>query len=239
MNLYPAIDLYEGQVVRLQKGDFNQKTVYSSDPAAFAKKWEDQGAQWLHVVDLNGAKSGELKNLSSLEKIRKAVKCRIEMGGGLRSVEAIRQVLELGMNRAIVGTRALDEKFLQIILDTFGNKIALGLDAKDGYLQTQGWLAQGLTLEDALKKLNEYPVSTVIYTDIHKDGMLAGPNFDGLEKVLNVTKSNVILSGGVSSMEDLIQCSNLTQKNFEGAIIGKALYEGKIHLEAAVKKVQS
>lgn len=237
MNLYPAIDLYEGQVVRLQKGDFNQKTVYSSDPASFARKWEEEGTQWIHVVDLEGAKTGVLKNLNSLKAIRKAVRCKIEFGGGLRSVEAIDQVLQLGIDRAIVGTKALDETFLRKTLAAFGPKLAIGLDVKNGVVQTQGWLdSQNPTLEQALKLLNDFPVQTVIYTNIHKDGMLEGPDFPGLEQVLKTAKANVILSGGVSTLEDIKQCKKLTQKNFEGPIIGKALYEGKINLREAVKE---
>lgn len=237
MNLYPAIDLYEGQVVRLQKGDFAQKTVYSSDPAAFARQWEEAGTQWIHVVDLEGAKTGVFKNLDSLKAIRKAVSCKIEFGGGLRSIEAIDQVLQLGIDRAIVGTKALDETFLKKALTAFGSNLAIGLDVKNGVVQTQGWLDSGNpTLEATLKLLNDFPVQTVIYTNIAKDGMLEGPDFPGLEKVLGATKANVILSGGVSTLDDIRKCKQLTQRNFEGPIIGKALYEGKINLKDAVKE---
>ncbi len=237
MNLYPAIDLYEGQVVRLQKGDFAQKTVYSSDPASFSKKWEDEGTQWIHVVDLEGAKTGVLKNLPSLTAIRKSVRCKIEFGGGLRSIDAIDRVLQMGIDRAIVGTRALDETFLKKALAAFGSKLAIGLDVKNGIVQTQGWLDdKNPTLEETLKLLNHFPIQTVIYTNIQKDGMLEGPDFEGLDNVLKATKANVILSGGVSTIEDIKRCKKMTQKNFEGPIIGKALYEGKIDLKEAVKE---
>lgn len=236
MNIYPAIDLYEGEVVRLQKGDFNQKTVYSQDPVAFAKKWEDEGATWIHMVDLEGAKTGIQKNLEHVLKIRKSVKCKIQFGGGFRSVETIDAVVKAGIDRVVVGTKALDETFLKTAIQRFGNKLAIGLDVKNGVVQTQGWLdSQNPTLESALKLLNQFPIQTVIYTDIQKDGMMQGPDFTGLEKVLAATKANVILSGGVSRIEDIQKCRTLKQKNFDGAIVGKALYEGKINLKEALK----
>jgi phosphoribosylformimino-5-aminoimidazole carboxamide ribotide isomerase len=236
MNLYPAIDLYEGQVVRLQKGDFDKRTVYSKDPSAFAKKWEDAGASWIHVVDLEGAKTGKQKNLQHLLKIRKSVKCRIQFGGGLRSVETIDSVLKQGIDRVVVGTKAMDLSFLEEALPKFGKKIAIGLDVRDGVVQTQGWLDAGNpTLRDALDQLNNFNVETVIYTDIQKDGMLEGPNFGELEKVLKSTKARVILSGGISQMEDLRKCREIRQKNFDGVIVGKALYEDKVNLTEALK----
>ncbi len=236
MNIYPAIDLYEGHVVRLQKGDFTKQTVYSKDPSAFAQKWEAEGAAWLHIVDLEGAKTGSLKNLLPLLKIRKSVKCRLQFGGGLRSIETIDAVLGKGIDRVVVGTKALDLKFLEAALKLFGKQLAIALDVRHGILQTQGWLdAQNPTLESALKQLNNYPIETVIYTDIQKDGMMEGADFMGLEKILNAAKSRVILSGGVSQMEDVRRCRQITQKNFDGAIIGKALYEGKINLKEALK----
>ena len=236
MNIYPAIDLYEGHVVRLQKGDFTKQTVYSKDPSAFAQKWEAEGAAWLHIVDLEGAKTGSLKNLLPLLKIRKSVKCRLQFGGGLRSIETIDAVLGKGIDRVVVGTKALDLKFLEAALKLFGKQLAIALDVRHGILQTQGWLdAQNPTLESALKQLNNYPIETVIYTDIQKDGMLAGPNFDQLKKLLKRCHARVILSGGVAGIEDIAECGRLKQKNFEGAIIGKALYEKKFTLREALK----
>ncbi len=234
MNLYPAIDLYEGKVVRLKKGDFEQKTVYSDDPAAFAKKWAEAGAPWIHVVDLEGAKTGLLKNLESLKKIRKAVKCKVQFGGGLRSVETIDSILKEGIDRVVVGTKAMDGDFLAKALKHCGARLAVGLDVKDGKVQTQGWLQNDLGFEAALQKLNATAVETVIYTDIQRDGMMQGPNFDGLKNVLKTLKANVILSGGVSSLEDVKNCTMLTYKNFDGMIIGKALYENQIDLKEAL-----
>lgn len=236
MNLYPAIDLYEGQVVRLQKGDFQQKTVYSNDPVAFAQKWEAEGARWIHIVDLEGAKTGVQKNLEHVLKIRKNVKCRIQFGGGFRTMDAIENVISQGINRVVVGTKALDLAFLEKALAKFGDRLAIGLDAKDGVVQTQGWLdGKNPTLEQTIQQLNDFPVETIIFTDIQKDGMMEGPNFPELEKVLKASQANVILSGGVSRIQDLQQCKTLTYRNFDGAIIGKALYENKINLREALK----
>ena len=236
MNLYPAIDLYEGKVVRLERGDFQKLTIYSEDPSAFAKKWEAEGARWIHVVDLEGAKTSVQKNLEHVLKIRETVKCRIQCGGGFRTLDAIENVLAEGINRVVVGTKALDLAFLERALAKFGDRLVIGLDTKNGVVQTQGWLdGQNPTIEETLKQLNDFPVETLIFTDIQKDGMMQGPNFPELEKVLNSAKANVILSGGVSRIEDLQKCHELTQPNFDGAIIGKALYEGKINLRDALK----
>ncbi len=236
MNLYPAIDMYEGKVVRLVRGDFQNLTVYSSNPAAQASEWENQGASWIHAVDLEGAKTGILKNLPSLLAIRKTVKCRLQFGGGLRSLEQIEQVLNAGIDRAVLGTKALDGHFFEKALQKFGSKLAVGLDVRDGIVQTQGWLeAGGADLKTALKRFNDFPLETIIYTDIQKDGMLKGPDFVGLAEVLKLSRAGIILSGGVSSLYDIIQCSRRSEKNFEGAIIGKALYEKKFQLKDALK----
>ena len=239
MNLYPAIDLYEGKVVRLQRGDFQNLTVYSSHPSAQAKEWEKQGAVWIHVVDLEGAKTGVLKNLPSLLQIRKAVKCQIQFGGGLRSLKQIQEVLDAGIDRVVLGTKALEGDFFEKVLAKLGSKLAVGLDVKNGIVQTRGWLESGgADLESALGRFNDLPLETIIYTDIQKDGMLKGPDFEGLANVLGLTGARVILSGGVSSLEDIRQCAGLKQKNFEGAIIGKALYEKMFSLKEALKSAK-
>ena len=239
MNLYPAIDLYEGKVVRLVRGDFQNLTVYSNDPAATAKEWENQSAAWIHVVDLEGAKTGVLKNLSSLLQIRKSVKCRLQFGGGLRTLEQIQGVVDAGIDRVVLGTKALDEKFFETALQKFAEKLAVGLDVRNGIVQTDGWLASGgANLETALKRFNDFPLETLIYTDIQKDGTLKGPDFDGFAKVLKISRARVILSGGISSLEDIKQCAELKQKNFEGAIIGRALYEKKFSLKEAFAAIK-
>lgn len=235
MNLYPAIDLYDGKVVRLVRGDFQNLTVYSKDPASMAKEWAAQGAAWIHVVDLEGAKTGVLKNLPSLLEIRKAVKCRIQFGGGLRSLEQMDEVVQAGIDRIVLGTKALDETFFQTALEKFKSKLAVGLDTRNGVVQTQGWLESGgADLKAALQRFNDFPLETIIYTDIQKDGMLKGPDFTGLADVLETSRAKIILSGGVSSLEDIEQCAKIKAKNFEGAIIGKALYEKRFSLTDAL-----
>lgn len=235
MNLYPAIDLYEGQVVRLSKGDFAQKTIYSDDPASMADQWDKAGAPWIHIVDLEGAKTGIIKNIASLKAIRAIVKAKLQFGGGMRSVEAIEQALEAGADRVVVGTKALDPEFFKKILKQFGSRIAVGIDVKDDIVQTQGWLeSSGLTLAKSLKIFNAEGVETLIFTDISKDGMLQGPNFEKLDWVLKNSSSKVILSGGITTLKDIQKCAEIKSENFEGPIIGKALYEKQFTLSQAV-----
>ena len=240
MHLYPAIDLYEGQVVRLTGGDFRQKTVYSQKPETIARKWEKQGAEWLHVVDLEGARTGILKNKGSLLKIREAVRCQIQFGGGLRKMEDIQDILKSGISRAVLGTKALDEMFFRRTIEAFGNKIAVSLDIRDGMVQTEGWLKSGqTTVEAALRLFNAFPLKTVIYTNIRKDGMLGGPDFTGLKDILAESHAHIILSGGIVSLADIRACTEIRQKNFEGAIVGKALYEKKFLLAEAIRIMQT
>lgn len=239
MRIYPAIDLYHGKVVRLTRGQFDQETVYSADPISIARQWKRQGATWLHMVDLEGAKTGELRNLDEALAIRKAVRCHLQFGGGLRTLRDIEHVLGEGIDRVVLGTKALDENFLQGILARFGKRIAVGLDVRDGVIQTQGWLnASGKTLRQMLRLMKDFPVDTLIYTDIQKDGMLGGPNLDSLTEILESTSSRVILSGGVGSLSDLEQCCHITQNNFDGVIIGKALYDKKFSLREALQLIQ-
>jgi phosphoribosylformimino-5-aminoimidazole carboxamide ribotide isomerase len=239
MKIFPAIDLFDGKVVRLSRGDYSQMTVYSDDPASVAKRWETDGSEWLHVVDLAGAKSGSVKNRRSLQAIRQATKCKIQFGGGLRTVEEIITALDAGADRVIIGTKALDQKFLETILIQFGSKIVVSLDARDGLIQTQGWLhGQGAPLIEAVGILNQTPLATLIYTDIKRDGMMQGPNRSVLSDLLAVAKANVILAGGVSSLEDVRMCLENKQPNFEGLIIGKALFSNDFSLKEALNLVR-
>ncbi len=239
MNLYPAIDLFQGKVVRLTRGDFRQEKVYSEKPEEIACEWERQGAAWIHVVDLEGAKTGVLKNKAPLLRIRQAVKCKIQFGGGVRDLSRVEALLAEGIDRLIIGTKAIEGSFLKEALEKFGRQIAVGLDVRGGQIQTEGWMTTSQTpFAVALKFLNKFPLETIIYTDIQKDGMLAGPNFQGLEEVLRATKSRVILSGGVSSLEDIEKCAAIRAPHFEGAIIGKALYEHKLNLREALAITQ-
>jgi phosphoribosylformimino-5-aminoimidazole carboxamide ribotide isomerase len=237
MELYPAIDLYQGKAVRLKGGDFNQVTVYSEHPEEMALAWKKAGTHWIHVVDLEGAKSGRIVHGQSIQKIRASVpECKIEVGGGVRKLEDIQSLIDFGADRVILGTKALDKDFLELAVKRFNAQIAVGLDTRQGKVQLEGWLTEsGVSLEQALQLLEPYQIKTLIVTDIATDGMLMGPNFNQLESVLTKTRSRVILSGGVSSLEDLRRAAMLKFDNFEGVIIGKALYEKRFTLEDAVK----
>ncbi len=236
MEIYPAIDLYQGKAVRLRGGSFEAVTVYSEQPEQMALAWKKAGARWIHVVDLEGAKSGRLVHGEMLRTIRSTVDCKIEFGGGVRTAEDIKALADLGVDRVVLGTRGLDKNFLPEALKKFGARIAVGLDTRQGKVQLEGWLKEsGTTLAQALELLEPLAVATLIVTDIETDGMLSGPNFAQLESVLTQTRSRVILSGGISSLEDLRRAAALGQKNFEGVIIGKALYEKRFTLEEALK----
>ena len=236
MNLYPAIDIFEGKVVRLTQGDYNSCIVYSRDPASIAKTWEQEGAQWIHVVDLEGAKTGTLTNQTALAAICKSVKAKVQFGGGLRRVADIETVLALGVTRVVLGTKALDQDFLTEVLLKFGDKIAVGLDVRRDRVKTGGWMKDGdITLQEALKNFDRAGVATLIYTDIEKDGVLQGPNWEKLASVLANTNARVILSGGISQISDIERCRAIREKNFEGVIIGKALYDKRFTLTEAVQ----
>lgn len=236
MIIYPAIDLYEGQVVRLTRGDYAQKTIYGEQPERIAWEWEAQGAEWLHVVDLEGARDGVLKNKEAVSRIRKTVGASIQFGGGIRTLDQIQEILDLGVNRVVLGTKALEIDFFEAALKRFQEQIAVGLDVRNGFVQTRGWLdASASALFDALAHFNKYPLRTIIYTDIQKDGMLLGPNFDTLQEVLHIAKARILLSGGVASLSDVMECLQVRDSNFDGVIIGKALYDKKFTLREALE----
>lgn len=243
MLIIPAIDLRGGKVVRLEQGNFDKETAYKGDGAFFAKKWEGEGGRWIHVVDLDGAKEGSPKNWDSLKKIRAAVSISIEFGGGIRSEEAVKKALEIGVNRIVVGTKALDEKWVKEILAKYGDKIAVGLDfrRKDEAFKvsTAGWLdSKEYTKEELLRKISGLEASGArhfIFTDIMRDGVLEGPAGDILDMIFKKIKnSGVILSGGISSLKDIQNLMKFKAKNFEGVIVGKALYENRFSLAEAV-----
>jgi phosphoribosylformimino-5-aminoimidazole carboxamide ribotide isomerase len=236
VNLYPAIDIFQGKVVRLTRGDYNACTVYSEDPAATARTWEQEGARWLHVVDLEGAKTGALTSETALAAICRSVKARIQFGGGLRTIPDIEKVLALGVSRVVLGTKALDKIFLQEAITKFKEKIAVGMDVCRDQVKTAGWMRDGeITLPDALKLFAQFGIATLIYTDIEKDGVLQGPNWGKLSIVLAHTKARVILSGGISQISDIERCCAIQEQNFEGVIIGKALYDKRFQLSEAVR----
>lgn len=236
MNLYPAIDLFQGKVVRLTQGDYNACIVYSNDPVAIARGWEEEGAKWIHVVDLEGAKTGTLTNDASLAAICRNVKAQVQFGGGLRHIQDIEKVFSLGVSRVVLGTKALDKNFLEGVILRFKEKIAVGLDVRNDQVKTAGWMRDGnVTLPEALKLFDQLGVATLIYTDIEKDGVLQGPNWEKLSMVLAHTKSRVILSGGISQISDIKKCGAISSPNFEGVIIGKALYDKRFKLSEAFR----
>lgn len=235
MILFPAIDIRDGKCVRLIQGDYGKQQTFG-DPVEMAKKWEEAGAEFLHIVDLDGALVGETKNLSAIQLILETIHIPIQLGGGIRSLEKVERLMEMGVSRVILGSAALrDEQFLDEALETYGSAIAVSIDAKNGFVATDGWTKTSEVEALAFaKKLEEKGCQTIVYTDIAKDGMLSGPNFSELEKINWETTMDVIASGGVSSLEDLRKLKAL---NMYGAIIGKAIYTGKINLEQALKEV--
>ncbi len=238
MRLYPAIDIKDGKAVRLKKGEFNEVTVYSKNPYEIALKFKEAGAHFIHCVDLDGALAGRSVNADAIRKIVESVDIPVELGGGIRSIENIREVLDLGVYRAILGTKAVeDPDFVKEAIDEFGpDRIVVGIDAKDGKVAIKGWesLSEYTAVELALK-MKDLGVKTIIYTDISRDGMLTGPNVEQTKKLSDETGLDIIASGGMSSMKDLEDVSNA---KIHGAIIGKAYYEKKIDLVEAVNKYE-
>ncbi len=238
MRLYPAIDIKDGKAVRLKKGEFNEVTVYSENPYEIALKFKEAGAHFIHCVDLDGALAGRSVNADAIRKIVESVDIPVELGGGIRSIENIREVLDLGVYRAILGTKAVeDPDFVKEAIDEFGpDRIVVGIDAKDGKVAIKGWesLSEYTAVELALK-MKDLGVKTIIYTDISRDGMLTGPNVEQTKKLSDETGLDIIASGGMSSMKDLEDVSNA---KIHGAIIGKAYYEKKIDLVEAVNKYE-
>ena len=238
MKIFPAIDIKDKKCVRLVKGDFDNKTEYEISPVDQAEKYKNHGFKNLHIVDLDGALAGETVNLDIIQEIVSKFNLKIEVGGGVRSIASIQKYIDTGVEKIILGSAAIkDKNFLKEACQKFPNKIALGLDAKDGYLSVSGWKENSnqLTL-DFLKQVNDYGASRLIYTDINRDGMKQSPNFEETAKVADISNCPVIVSGGVSSIEDIKKAKNLNNKNIEGIIVGKAIYDGDIQLEELVKE---
>ena len=236
MKIFPAIDIKDKKCVRLVKGDFDNKTEYDMSPVEQARKYKDHGFKNLHIVDLDGALTGETVNLDIIQDIVGKFNLKVEVGGGIRNFGSIKKYADIGVEKIILGSAAIKNKnFLKESCEKFPNKIALGLDAKDGYLSVSGWKESSnkLTLE-YLKEVNDYGVSRLIYTDIDRDGMKQSPNFEETMKVAEIANCPVIISGGVSSMDDIKKAKNL--ENVEGIIVGKAIYDGDIQLEELVKE---
>jgi len=234
--IFPAIDIQNKKCVRLVKGDFNNKTEYEVSPVKQAEKYKDHGFKNLHIVDLDGALTGEIVSLDIIQDIVHKFNLKVEIGGGIRNFESIHKYIDSGVDKVILGSAAIkDKKFLKEACQKFPNKIALGLDTKNGYLSVSGWKEQSnqLTL-DYLKEVNDYGVSRLIYTDIDRDGMKQSPNFDETSKVADISNCPIIISGGVSSIDDIKKAKGL--KNIEGIIVGKAIYDGDIKLDELVKE---
>ena len=240
MKIFPAIDIKEKKCVRLVKGDFDNKTVYEMSPVDQAGKYKDHGFKNLHIVDLDGALTGETVNLDIIQEIVNKFDILIEVGGGIRTIDGIEKYTNVGVEKVILGSAAIkDKNFLKEACQKFPNKIALGLDAKDGYLSVSGWKENSnqLTL-DYLKEVNNFGASRLIYTDINRDGMKQSPNFEETAKVADVSNCPVIISGGVSSIDDIKNAKNLN-KNIEGIIVGKAIYDGDIKLDELAREIDA
>ena len=239
MKIFPAIDIKDKKCVRLIKGDFNNKTEYLMSPVEQAGKYKDHGFRNLHIIDLDGALTGEIVNLDIIQEILKKFDLKIEVGGGIRTIDSIRKYTDFGVEKVILGSGAIkDKNFLKDACQKFPGKIALGLDAKDGYLSVYGWKENSnqLTL-DYLKEVNDYGVSRLIYTDINRDGTKQSPNFGETQKVADNSSCPVVISGGVSSIDDIKKSKSL--KNTEGIIVGKAIYDGDIKLEELAKEINA
>ncbi|NTZ20508.1 1-(5-phosphoribosyl)-5-[(5-phosphoribosylamino)methylideneamino]imidazole-4-carboxamide isomerase [Paenibacillus sp. JMULE4] len=233
--IYPAIDIRGGKCVRLIQGDYNQETVYNENPLEVAKAWESQGAKWIHLVDLDGAKAGYPVNDKLIGEIAKSVQVPVQLGGGLRTEKDVDHVLSLGVSRVILGTAAIENRdFVNRVLAKHGEKVAIGLDARDGYVATRGWLETSAVKADELAvELAREGARTFIFTDISRDGMMSGPNVEAIVHLAKVSGQTVIASGGVSQYDDLKRLVQYASEGVGGAIVGKALYTGSIKLEEA------
>ncbi|MDO4570248.1 MAG: 1-(5-phosphoribosyl)-5-[(5-phosphoribosylamino)methylideneamino]imidazole-4-carboxamide isomerase [Planctomycetia bacterium] len=229
MQIIPAIDLRGGKCVRLRQGDYNQETVFSDDPAEMAMRWVDLGGDFLHLVDLDGARDGSLANLDAIERIVSAVHVPCELGGGIRSEDAIRRMLDLGLRRLVVGTLAIRQpQWFKEMCAKFPRKLVLGIDARDGFVATDGWLETSQTSAISLaQQFDDVPLDAIIYTDIATDGMMSGANVPAMREMKDAVRVPVVASGGVSSIEDV---RRLSEAGLDACIIGRALYEGAIDL---------
>ena len=236
MKIFPAIDIKDKKCVRLIKGDFNQKTEYEKSPVEQATQFIDKGFKNLHIVDLDGALTGETVNLDIIKEIVRKFDFKVEVGGGVRDFDSIQEYADIGVDKVILGSAAIkDKNFLKKACKRFPKKIALGLDAKDGKLSVSGWKeSSGISTLDFLNEVNDYSISRLIFTDINKDGTKESPNFEETLKVAEISNCPVVISGGVSSIEDIKKAKTL--KNVEGVIVGKAIYDGDVKLEELAKE---
>ncbi len=237
MIILPAIDIKNGKVVRLKQGDFNQETVYSDNPLEIAKQFEKDKAKWLHIVDLDGASLEKNRNIEIIKEIRENTSLSIQTGGGIRSKEDVKKLIDLGIDRVIIGTLAVkNPELLKKIVNKFGSeKILISIDARDGKVATSGWQEESeLKVIDFAKKLEQMGIKYILYTDIKRDGMLSGPDVEGLKELKENTSLNIIASGGISSLKDI---KKLNELSFYGVITGQALYTNQFNLKEAIEKV--
>lgn len=235
MRIYPAIDIKNGQCVRLFKGRFDEVTVYGDSPADMAEKWEKLGGEFIHVVDLDGALKGHGVNAEKIKEICQRVSVPVQTGGGIRTMEDIESKLACGISRVIIGTKAVsDSDFIKNAVSKYGDKIVIGIDAKDGMVAVEGWeKTSDFTAVEFAKKMESLGVKTIVYTDIATDGTLAGPNVEAMREMASAVSCDIIASGGVGSLDDIL---SLKDTGVEGVIVGKALYTGKVNLQDAVDK---
>lgn len=239
MEVIPAIDLLEGRCVRLYQGDYDREQTFSEDPVAVAQQWVEQGATRIHVVDLDGAKAGRPANGETIAKIAASVSVPVQLGGGLRDRDRVAEVLELGIDRAILGTVAVEQpQLVEQLCQEFPGRVAVGIDARDGWVATRGWLETSeVKATELAQRMAGFGVAAIIYTDIHRDGTLSGPNREALRELAEAISVPVIASGGVSSVSDLLGLLSLESLGVSGAIVGRALYTGDVSLKEAVQAV--
>mgnify|MGYP001315666594 CR=1 FL=1 len=241
MKIFPAIDIKDKKCVRLTKGDFENKTVYETSPVDQAGKFKDHGFKNLHIVDLDGALTGKTVNLDIIKEIVSKYDLKIEIGGGVRNIESINQYIEAGAEKVILGSGAIKNKeFLKEACKKFKNKIALGLDAKNGNLSISGWKENlSIKTKDYLKEVNNFGVSRIIFTDINRDGMKSSPNYEETVEIAKISNCPIVISGGVSSIKDIKRAKDLNNKKIEGIIVGKAIYDGDIKLDELAKEIDA
>lgn len=241
MILYPAIDIRGGQAVRLLQGDYERETAYDADPVDAARRWADEGAEFLHVVDLDGAKAGTPQNLSAMQRIAAAVECPIQVGGGLRDAESVASILDAGAERVVIGTAALrDPEFLATAVDEHSDRIVVSVDGRNGKVSLAGWTETGdVDVAEAVSDLSKRGVTRFLCTAIEVDGTMEGPAIDELNRIAATTKAHVIASGGVGDLSHLEALTRNAAPNVEGAIVGRALYERKFTVAEAIAALSS
>ena len=237
MIFFPAIDIYQGKCVRLEKGDFEKKTIFNEDPVDQAKFFEDMGCNWIHVVDLDGAKNGSSSNFNIVEEISLKTNLKIQFGGGVRSIAKIKSLLDAGIERVVIGTKAINDiSFLDVVCRDFPNKIVIGIDARKGKVSIEGWTKDsGINANELAINAEKKGVCAIIFTDIDKDGLMSGPNIPSTLEIAKAVNIPVIVSGGVSGIEDVIEVKENEGSGIGGVICGRAVYDKKVDIKEALK----